>query len=69
MTTNPNNVTINLTLEEVSLKEVFEKVEIEVYKFAIEQAKFNQSRAANMLGVSRGTLRKKLAQYFPVKYL
>ena len=36
-----------------------------VYKLA----KYNQSRAAKMLGISRGCMRMKLAEYFPGQYL
>lgn len=34
-----------------------------------EICRYNQSRTARMLGVSRGTLRKKLKHYFGDKYL
>lgn len=32
-------------------------------------AKYNQSKAARMLGLSRGCLRMKLEHYFPGKYI
>ncbi len=60
---------INLNLVEVPLNEVMERVEKEVYKHAMEAAKFNQSAAAKLLGVSRGTLRTKLNEYHKGVYL
>jgi Fis family transcriptional regulator, factor for inversion stimulation protein len=35
----------------------------------MEHCKYNQSRAAIMLGISRGTLRTKLRRYFDDKYV
>jgi len=35
---------------------------------AMEAAHFNQSRAASILGLSRGTTRKKLIQHFGYRY-
>lgn len=60
---------INISLVEVPLEEALAKVEAEVYKFAMEAAKFNQSKAAKLLKVSRGTLRTKLNTYHPGVYL
>lgn len=60
---------ININLVEVPLSEALQRVEAEVYKYAMEAARYNQSRAAQLLGVSRGTLRTKLAQYYPGVYL
>jgi DNA-binding protein Fis len=44
------------------------EVEPTLFKAVIERSKYNQSRAASMLGLSRGTLRKKLSQYFDDQY-
>jgi len=38
-------------------------VERPVLQIVLEKAQGNQSRAAQMLGITRGTLRKKLQQY------
>lgn len=40
-----------------------EETEIPLFKAVMEHVKHNQSEAAIMLGISRGTLRKKLKQY------
>ncbi len=48
---------------------VLEEVEIPLFKAVMEHCKYNQSRAALMLGVSRGTLRTKLRHYFDDKYV
>lgn len=48
---------------------VLEEVEIPLYRAVMEHCKYNQSRAAMMLGVSRGTLRTKLRKYFDDKYV
>jgi Fis family transcriptional regulator len=42
---------------------VISEVEPPLLEATMEEAEGNQSRAANMLGISRSTLRKKLAQY------
>lgn len=47
---------------------VIEQVEIPLFKTAIEYCKYNQSRAAKVLGVSRGTLRSKLKKHFDDQY-
>lgn len=48
---------------------VLEEIETPLFRAVMEHCKYNQSRAANMLGVSRGTLRTKLRQYFDDKYV
>lgn len=50
-------------------KLVMEEVEEPLYKSAIEYCRYNQSRAAAILGVSRGTLRSKLKYYFDDQYV
>jgi len=47
---------------------VLEQIEIPLYKAVIEHCGYNQSKATDMLGVSRGTFRKKLKKYFGTKY-
>jgi Fis family transcriptional regulator len=42
---------------------VISEVEPPLLEATMEEAEGNQSRAADMLGISRSTLRKKLAQY------
>lgn len=48
---------------------VLEEVEIPLFRAVMEHCKYNQSRAALMLGISRGTLRTKLRRYFDDKYV
>lgn len=42
---------------------VMEQVERPMYKIVMERVGHNQTRAAKVLGINRGTLRKKLAHY------
>jgi len=42
---------------------VMNEVEAPLLEMVMKQAENNQSRAATMLGINRGTLRKKLKQY------
>ena len=42
---------------------VLKEIEIPLLKTVLKQAKGNQSKAAEMLGLNRSTLRKKLQQY------
>jgi Fis family transcriptional regulator, factor for inversion stimulation protein len=48
---------------------VLEEVETPLFKAVMEHCKYNQSRAAVLLGISRGTLRTKLRKYFDDKYV
>ena len=48
---------------------VLEEIETPIFRAVMEHCKYNQSRAALMLGVSRGTLRTKLRRYFDDKYV
>ena len=48
---------------------VLEEVETPLFRAVMEHCKYNQSRAAVMLGVSRGTLRTKLRRYFDDQYV
>lgn len=47
---------------------VLEQVEQPLFQATIEHCKYNQSKAAEVLGISRGTLRTKLKKYFDDKY-
>lgn len=47
---------------------VMEEIEAPLLKSVMEYCKYNQSRAAIMLGLSRGTLRTKLRKYFDEQY-
>jgi Fis family transcriptional regulator len=47
---------------------VLEQVEPSLFKTVIEHCRYNQSRAANLLGISRGTCRTKLIKYFDEQY-
>jgi Fis family transcriptional regulator, factor for inversion stimulation protein len=42
---------------------VLEEIEKPLFKSVMKHTKHNQSNAASILGMSRGTLRKKLKQY------
>lgn len=48
---------------------VLEEIETPLFKAVMEHCKYNQSRAAQILGISRGTLRTKLRRYFDDKYV
>lgn len=48
---------------------VLEEIETPMFRAVMEHCKYNQSRAAAMLGISRGTLRTKLRKYFDDKYV
>lgn len=48
---------------------VLEEVETPLFRAVMEYCKYNQSRAAVILGISRGTLRTKLRHYFDDKYV
>ena len=50
-------------------KLVIEEIEMPLYKAVIENCRYNQCRAAILLGVSRGTLRARLKYYFGDQYV
>ena len=50
-------------------KLVIEEIEMPLYKAVIEHCRYNQCRAAILLGVSRGTLRARLKYYFGDQYV
>lgn len=45
------------------------QLEAEYIEYVLILAKYNQSKAAKMLGLSRGCVRMKLKEYFQDKYL
>lgn len=47
---------------------VIKQIEQPLFKATIEHCKYNQSKAAEVLGVSRGTLRAKLKKHFSDQY-
>lgn len=48
---------------------ILEEIEIPLFRATMEHARYNQSRAARLLGISRGTLRTKLKQYFDDEFI
>jgi Fis family transcriptional regulator, factor for inversion stimulation protein len=48
---------------------VLEEVEGPLFRTVMEMTRYNQSRAARVLGVSRGTLRTKLKHYFDDEFI
>lgn len=47
---------------------VMEQIEQPLFQATMEHCKYNQSRAAVVLGLSRGTLRTKLKKHFGDKF-
>lgn len=47
---------------------VMDEIEAPLLKYILKHCRYNQSRAASMLGLSRGTLRTKLRRYFDNQY-
>lgn len=59
----------NKGIREGSLYEVvLNEIEPPLLQALMEHTRYNQSKAASILGLSRGTIRKKLALYFGEKY-
>lgn len=64
-------------LSNVSMKEsnlnlyqlIIEEVEAPLFRTVMELTRYNQSKAARVLGVSRGTLRTKLKRYFDDEFI
>ena len=48
---------------------VLEEIEGPLFRTVMEMTRYNQSKAARVLGVSRGTLRTKLKQYFDDEFI
>ena len=55
----------NLNLYEL----VMEEIEGPLFRTVMELTRYNQSKAARVLGVSRGTLRTKLKHYFDEEFI
>lgn len=55
----------NLNLYEL----ILEEVEAPLFRTVMELTRYNQSKAARVLGVSRGTLRTKLKHYFDDEFI
>ncbi len=48
---------------------VIEQIQPPLFKAVMERYKYNQNRAAKVLGISRGTLRRLLIKYFDDHYV
>lgn len=48
---------------------ILELVEAPLFRTVMEMTRYNQSKAARVLGVSRGTLRTKLKRYFDEEFI
>jgi Fis family transcriptional regulator, factor for inversion stimulation protein len=48
---------------------IIEEVEAPLFRTVMELTRYNQSKAARILGVSRGTLRTKLKHYFDDEFI
>jgi DNA-binding protein Fis len=48
---------------------VLEEIEGPLFRTVMEMTRYNQSKAARVLGVSRGTLRTKLKRYFDDEFI
>lgn len=56
---------VNLNLHQL----IIEIVEAPLFRTVMEMTRYNQSKAARVLGVSRGTLRTKLKRYFDDEFI
>jgi Fis family transcriptional regulator len=48
---------------------IIEEIEAPLFRTVMELTRYNQSKAARVLGVSRGTLRTKLKRYFDDEFI
>ena len=48
---------------------IVEEIEAPLFRTVMELTRYNQSKAARVLGVSRGTLRTKLKRYFDDEFI
>ena len=55
----------NLNLHQL----IIEIIEAPLFRTVMEMTRYNQSKAARVLGVSRGTLRTKLKRYFDDEFI
>lgn len=61
---------VNTKNKDLNLYElVLEEVEAPLFRTVMEMSRYNQSKAARVLGVSRGTLRTKLKHYFDDEFI
>lgn len=60
-----NGKSTNLNLYQL----IVEEVEAPLFRTVMEMTRYNQSKAARVLGVSRGTLRTKLKRYFDDEFI
>ena len=60
---NPKDSSLNL------YQLIVEEVEAPLFRTVMEMTRYNQSKAARVLGVSRGTLRTKLKRYFDDEFI
>lgn len=63
--TAPQSKNTNLNLYQL----IVEEVEAPLFRTVMEMTRYNQSKAARVLGVSRGTLRTKLKRYFDDEFI
>jgi Fis family transcriptional regulator len=63
--TSAGNKDVNLNLYQL----IVEEVEAPLFRTVMELTRYNQSKAARVLGVSRGTLRTKLKRYFDDEFI
>ncbi len=55
--------------EGIDMTKMLEASEAVIIRRVLEQARYNQTKAAKYLGISRGNLRTKLKLYFQVQYI
>jgi Fis family transcriptional regulator len=63
--TTVSNKDTNLNLYQL----IIEEIEGPLFRTVMEMTRYNQSKAARVLGVSRGTLRTKLKRYFDDEFI
>ena len=63
--TTVNSKDMNLNLYQL----IIEEIEGPLFRTVMEMTRYNQSKAARVLGVSRGTLRTKLKRYFDDEFI
>lgn len=62
--------TMNLKDSNLNLYQLLiEEVEGPLFRTVMELTRYNQSKAARVLGISRGTLRTKLKRYFDDEFI
>jgi Fis family transcriptional regulator, factor for inversion stimulation protein len=62
--------TMNMKDSNLNLYQLLvEEVEAPLFRTVMEMTRYNQSKAARVLGVSRGTLRTKLKRYFDDEFI